>query len=90
MPAAAIVSIVIATVLLGAVAGYLVKVVLVLRAVNDSLGKVTFGVRAIAHRTAPVGPVVTAVNSDLVAVGDALEATLALAAQRAASQAPAA
>ena len=90
MPAPAIVSIVIATVLLGAVAGYLVKVVLVLRAVNDSLGKVTFGVRAIAHRTAPVGPVVTAINSDLVAVGDALEATLALATQRAASQAPAA
>lgn len=87
MPAAAIVSIVIAAVLLGAVAGYLVKVVFVLRAVNDSLGKVTFGVRAIAHRTAPVGPVVTAINTDLVAVGDALEATLALAARRAASPA---
>ncbi len=70
-----------------ALAGYLIKVVLVLRHVNDQLGKITFGVRAIAHRTAPVGPIVTAINTDLVAVASALEATVAQATRTSAAPA---
>jgi hypothetical protein len=73
MPAAAVVTIVVAAVLVLAVASYLVRVVRVLAHVNDTLGKVTFGVRAIAHRVEPVGPVLTEINADLTAVAGALE-----------------
>ena len=51
MPAAAIVSVILFTVLILAIAAYLIRVILVLRHVNDQLGKITFGVRAIAHQT---------------------------------------
>lgn len=77
MPLAGIVTIVIALVLSLALAYYLVRVVMVLRAVNDSLGKITFGVRAIAHRTAPLGELLTPVKSDLEAVADTLESVAA-------------
>ena len=73
MPAAGIVTIVIALVIALALAYYLTRVVIVLRAVNDSLGKVTFGVRAIAHRTEPLGELLTPVKVDLEAVADTLE-----------------
>ncbi len=73
MPAAAIMTLVLAAVLVAALAFYLIWVVLILHRVNDTLGKVTFGVRAIAHRTAPLGPVLTEVNADLAAVAGALE-----------------
>ena len=49
----------------------------VLNHVNDTLGKVTFGVRAIAHQTEPVTEIVTAINNDLGAVAGALEALVA-------------
>ncbi len=73
MPVVAIVSLVLVAVLVIALAGYLIWVVLILRHVVDTLGKVTFGVRAIAHRTEPVGPVVTDINANLTAVAAALE-----------------
>lgn len=73
MSAAAIVSLVLVAVLVVALAAYLIWVVLILRHVVDTLGKVTFGVRAIAHRTEPVGPVVTEINTNLTAVAGALE-----------------
>ena len=73
MPVVAIVSLVLVGVLVVALAAYLVWVVLILRHVVDTLGKVTFGVRAIAHRTEPVGPVVTDINANLTAVAGALE-----------------
>lgn len=77
MPAAAVATIVLSLVLLGAVAVYLVRVVLILRRAIDTLGKVLFGVSAIAHRLEPVTPLVTQVNTDLVAVADALEGIVA-------------
>jgi hypothetical protein len=77
MPAAAIVTLVFVGLLVAALAFYLVWVVLILRAITDTLGKVTFGVRAIAHRTEPITPLVTEVNTNLVAVADALEALVA-------------
>lgn len=73
MSAAAIAAIVVTGVLVVALAGYLAWVVLILRHLTDTLGKVVFGVRAIAYRVEPVGPVVAEVNSNLAAVADALE-----------------
>ena len=77
MPAAAIVSLIIVAVLVLALAAYLIRVIQVLNHVNDTLGKVTFGVRAIAHRTEPIGAVVGEINGDLGAVAGALEALVA-------------
>ena len=73
MPLAAIVSIVIATVLILALAYYLARVVVILGHVNDQLGKITFGVRAIAFQTRPIGEIVGGLNDDLTAVADAVE-----------------
>lgn len=77
MPAAAIVSLIIIAVLVLALAAYLIRVIQILNHVNDTLGKVTFGVRAIAHRTEPVGAVVADINANLGAVAGALEALVA-------------
>lgn len=73
MPAAAIMTLVLTAVLVLALAYYLIRVVLILRHVNDQLGKVTFGVRAIAHQTEPIGALVTNMNGNLTAVAGALE-----------------
>lgn len=73
MSAAAIVTLILAGLLVGALAFYLTWVVLIVNHVNDTLGKVTFGVRSIAHRTGPVGPALTDVNGNLTAVAEALE-----------------
>jgi uncharacterized protein YoxC len=77
MPVAGIVTIVIALVICVALAYYLIRVVMVLHEVNDSLGKITFGLRAIAHRTAPLGELLTPVKLDLEAVADTLESVAA-------------
>ena len=77
MSAAAIVTLVLTGVLVAALAAYLITVIRVLHHVLDTLGKVTFGVRAIAYRTEPVGPVLANVNANLTAVADALEGLVA-------------
>lgn len=77
MPAAAIVTIVIALVVAAALALYLTRVVMVLRSVNDSLGKLTGGVRAIADQTAPLGELLTPIKTDLEAVADVLDGVAA-------------
>lgn len=73
MPAAAVVTLILTAVLVLALAYYLIRVVLILRHVNDQLGKITFGVRAIAHQTEPIGELVGAMNGNLTAVAGALE-----------------
>ena len=73
MSAAAVAAVVVAGVLVAALAFYLVWVVVILRRLVDTLGKVLFGVRAIAHRVEPVGPVVAEINADLTGVADALD-----------------
>lgn len=73
MSAAAIAALVVTGVLIVALAFYLIWVIVILRRLIDTLGKVLFGVRAIAHRVAPVGGVVGEVNADLTDVADALE-----------------
>lgn len=73
MSAAAIAALVVTGVLVAALAFYLLWVVVILRRLVDTLGKVVFGVGAIAHRVAPVESVMGEVNGDLEAVADALE-----------------
>ena len=77
MPAAAVVTLALTGLLVAALAFYLIWVVVILQGLTDTLGKVTFGVRAIAHRTEPITPIVTDVNANLTAVADALEALVA-------------
>lgn len=73
MPAAAIVTLVFTGLLVAALAFYLIWVVVLLRRIVDTLGKVVFGVRAIAHRTQPIGGILDEVNDDLTAVAEAVE-----------------
>jgi uncharacterized protein YoxC len=77
MSAAAIVSLVIIAVLVAALAFYLIWVIVILGRAIDTLGKVTFGVRAIAHRTEPLGELLGDVNTNLSAVAGALEELVA-------------
>lgn len=73
MSAAAVLALVVTAVLIVALAFYLLWVVVILRRLTDTLGKVVFGVASIAHRVEPVEQVVGDINSDLGAVADALE-----------------
>lgn len=77
MPVVAIVTLVVVGLIVAALAFYLAWVVVLLHSIHDTLGKVTFGVRAIAHRTAPIGPLVDEINGNLIPVADALEALAA-------------
>ena len=77
MSVAAIAALVVTGVLIAALAFYLLWVVLILRRLTDTLGKVVFGVAAIAHRVQPVEGLVGAMNGDLIGVADALEALAA-------------
>ncbi len=74
MSAAAIAALVVTGVLIAALAFYLLWVVVILRRLTDTLGKVVFGVASIAHRVEPVEQVVGEINGDLIGVADALEA----------------
>lgn len=60
-------------VFVGALAVYLVVIARSLRRISQSLGKVTFGVRAIETQCASVGPSVTRVNEQLTVIAGALE-----------------
>lgn len=77
MSAAAIAALVVTGVLVAALAGYLLWVVVILRRLTDTLGKVVFGVASIAHRVEPVQALVGEINGDLIGVADALEALAA-------------
>jgi len=72
--AAAIAALVVTGLLVVALAFYLLWVVLILRRLTDTLGKVVFGVASIAHRVEPVEQIVGEINGDLIGVADALEA----------------
>lgn len=73
MSAAAIAALVVTGVLVAALAFYLLWVVVLLRRLTDTLGKVVFGVASIAHRVQPVEGLVGEINGDLIGVADALE-----------------
>lgn len=74
MPFAAIVMIVLFIVLVLAIAAYLIRVIQILTHVNDQLGKITFGVRSIAHQTKPINDLTQSMNANLGAVAGALGA----------------
>lgn len=73
MPAVAIVTLVLTGLLVVALAAYLTWVVLLLRRIGGTLGKVAVGMRTVADRTEPVGQLVGELNTDLTAVAEALE-----------------
>ena len=73
MPVAAIVTLALVGLLVAALAFYFIWVIFILRHITDTLGKVTFGVRAIAHRAEPIGGLLAEVNGNLAPVADALE-----------------
>lgn len=77
MPAAAIVTLGLVAILVVALALYLTRVVFILRHANDQLGKITFGVRAIANQTKPINDITSSINANLGAVADALEQLVA-------------
>ena len=77
MSIAAIASLVLIAVLVATLAFYLIRVIVILRRAVDTLGKVTFGVRAIALRTQPLGELLGDVNANLSAVAGALEQLVA-------------
>ena len=77
MSAAGVAALVVTAILVAALAFYLLWVVAILRRLTDTLGKVVFGVAAIAHRVQPVEGLVGQINRDLIGVAGALEALAA-------------
>lgn len=73
MSPAAIATLTVIGVLVVSVASILIVVLVTLRHITDTLGKVTFGVRAIAARVQPVGPLLDDINGDVLAMVDAVE-----------------
>ncbi|WP_088317999.1 hypothetical protein [Kineosporia sp. R_H_3] len=73
MPAVAVVTLVIATVIIAAAALGLARVIGHLKAVTDTLDAVIGGVRAVADRTSTVPTVVPSVNASLKPVRDFCE-----------------
>ena len=77
MSAVAIVTLILVAIAVLALVGYLVRIIFILRHANDQLGKITFGVRAIAHQTKPINELTDNINANLGAVADALEGLVA-------------
>lgn len=73
MPAAAIVTLVIATLIVATAALGLLRVIFHLRAVHATLGQVVGGVQVIADKTSTVPAVVPSVNANLGPVRDFCE-----------------
>jgi uncharacterized protein YoxC len=55
---------------------YLIAIGATLRKISQTLGLVTFGVRAIEKQTEPIGPVARDINGALEQVADALESVV--------------
>src|SRR5438105_15809824 len=78
MPAAGVVTLVLVLVTVAALAAYLIRVALVLKHVNFTLGTVIAGVRAIELATRPITPVLESIAGDLGATQEAREGLLAV------------
>lgn len=72
MNALYVASLVVTGLIVVALAAALLTILFLLWRTSDTLGKVIFGVRAIAHRVAPVEELVTDINGNLVGIRDAL------------------
>ena len=77
MPAAGIVTLILVLVTVAALAAYLIRVALVLKHANFTLGTVIAGVRAIELATRPITPILGSIAGDLAATQKALEDLLA-------------
>jgi hypothetical protein len=77
MPAAGVVTLILVLVTVAALAASLVRVALVLKHVNFTLGTVIAGVRAIELATRPITPILGSIAGDLAATQKALEDLLA-------------
>ncbi|HEX8933972.1 MAG TPA: hypothetical protein VF788_07240 [Pseudonocardiaceae bacterium] len=77
MPAAAIVTIILAALTVLVLAAYLIRIALVLRRVDAKLQAVTAGLHLVPERTEPVGSIIGEINNDLAGVDKALRAVLA-------------
>lgn len=73
MPAAAWVTLVLATLIIAAAALGLIRVIFHLRAVTATLGGVVAGVRVVAEKTSTVPEVLPSVNANLKPVSDFCE-----------------
>lgn len=74
MPLAAVVTLIATALTVVVLAVYLIRVALILKHVNFTLGTVIAGVRAIANQTEPLGQVVNDINQELDGLRAALEA----------------
>lgn len=94
MPGPAILTLVATAALVAVVAGYLIRVALVLRHVVLRLNTILTAVAAVGEQAAPIGEVANAINADLDSGRGALEGVTRRAAEAAertaAEQAPAA
>ena len=88
MPAAGVVTVMLTLVAVAALAAYLIRVALVLKHVNSTLGSVIDGVRAIEVATRPITPILGSIAGDLAATQKALEDLLASKAAAARSNGP--
>lgn len=77
MPLAGVVTLIGIALTVAALAFFLVRVALILKHVNFTLGTVIAGLNSIAHQTEPLGPVIEEINKDLADVQGALEGLLA-------------
>ena|SRR5687767_3641512 len=77
MPAAGVVTLLLVLVTVAVLAASLVRVALLLKHVNFTLGTVIAGVRAIELASRPINPVLGDIASDLAATQQALDGLLA-------------
>jgi hypothetical protein len=77
MPAAGVVTLILVLVAVAALAAALVRVAVLLKHVNFTLGTVIAGVRAIELATRPINPVLGDIANDLSATQSALDGLLA-------------
>jgi hypothetical protein len=82
MPAAGVATLVLVLATVAVLAVYLIRVALVLKHVNFTLGTVIAGVRAIELATRPITPILGSIAGDLAATQQALEDLLASKAAR--------
>ena len=76
MPAGSIVMLVLGVVLIVALAAYLLRVIATLRSIIDLLGKITFGVRAIAFQTEPVNELIGEIGQEAATIDGVLNGLL--------------
>ena len=77
MPAAAVVTIICAVLIVLVLAAYLISIARVLRRVDAKLREVNDGLPLITERTEPVGSIIGDINNDLAGADKALRAVLA-------------